>query len=383
MTASFIDDAYLSSIEPSRARQVLQMKGWTPSERYGNVVVLSQGDNASVLLPLRRGMRGYLGQLRDVLQQVADFEESSLPELVADILSVDKDVHNVSLQTQSSASLPVVDLIESAQGIRAWALACATTEASDTFRPVQATRRPDAATAFLGAVEVAQTRPGSFVLPVTVALPPMVGQQTLALHESNEPSEEDPFERLASYRMAKDARLAHKAATQLLDGDDLQAFDHAVADGLTANSLEALSRIGSAATGFRLETRWSSARPLPASPAIHFEERHIEVLTEAARILRERALQDDVTILGNVTRLHREASDGPGEVTIAGTFEDDESERLRRVTLAVADEDYRLAINAHNDGLFVSASGQVKRSGNRLRMLAAHSFKVRPDIAST
>jgi hypothetical protein len=78
---------------------------------------------------------------------------------------------------------------------------------------------------------------------------------------------------------------------------------------------------------------------------------------------------------GNVVRLHREGS-GAGEISIAGAI--DGEDRLRRVWMSLADEDYTVATRAHAEMSTVSVRGDLVRRGNRLFLTNPTGFRALP-----
>lgn len=68
-------------------------------------------------------------------------------------------------------------------------------------------------------------------------------------------------------------------------------------------------------------------------------------------------------LVGNVVRLYREGSTASGEVSVAGTVEGED--RLRRVWVELAGDDYETAVRAHRDMRLVSVRGDIVRRGSR------------------
>ncbi|MCX4787126.1 hypothetical protein OG369_13300 [Streptomyces sp. NBC_01221] len=76
-------------------------------------------------------------------------------------------------------------------------------------------------------------------------------------------------------------------------------------------------------------------------------------------------------------RLHREFPSGPGAVTVAGSVEDRDDGRLRRVRMTLDHHDYSKAAEAHRRGDEVIERGDLTVLGNAPRMENIRSFAVR------
>jgi hypothetical protein len=194
---------------------------------------------------------------------------------------------------------------------------------------------------------------------------------------AHEPAE--PFERRVSLKLYDAVHAAHRAANDaLVDANGLDAFTAAVPAGVSANLCEALVGLGGeAGHSFELSLRLALSRPLQArqlSP-IRFRRDHLPVLASAAQELRETVAEEGAAVAGNVVRLHREGI-GSGEISIAGVVEGDD--RLRRVWMELADEDYTAAMRAHQEMLPVSVRGDLVRRGNRLYLTNPSAFQVAP-----
>jgi hypothetical protein len=376
-----VDEALLRTIDPRHVRRLLESLGWHWVDRLGEATIAMEkaGEAAAgrILLPLNSNMRGYVGQLRDVFAQVAESEALTTLELIRLLDSIDMDVHLVAVNAGSTRGrIRVEDMELSVEGIKGWALSAATTEAIPEPRLIHPTRRPDRALGFLRSVEVAPTRPGSYVFPVHIVLPPVLGQQDLPL--SVAPTAR-PFQRAVSERMYTAAAAALSASAEMrIPQAGVEAFRERADQGITANLLESLAKIGGdeEPSPYRLSTVWSPQRPHVKSPELLVSAEDVEVFRDAARRIREETPEEDVAFSGNVTRLHRETRSGPGEVTVAGVVVDDPEERFRRVTFELVDEDYGRATRAHELGLGVRVVGNLRRSGSRYRIVAAHDFTV-------
>jgi hypothetical protein len=103
------------------------------------------------------------------------------------------------------------------------------------------------------------------------------------------------------------------------------------------------------------------------------------VLESAAAELRARSAEEDSVVTGNVVRLYRESSGGAGEVSVAGTV--DNEDRLRRIWVELDGDDYETAVRAHAEMRLVSVHGDIVRRGNRSYLSRPSKFRILPDTA--
>jgi hypothetical protein len=263
--------------------------------------------------------------------------------------------------------------------MRGLVLAAAYAVAGDQPRAVQPARRPAEVSRLLREVRVGPPAEGSFVLSVHTPVPPRLSPAQPALFES-EDAPTEPFERLVSLKLYDAVQAAYNAANgALADADGLDAFTEVVPVGVSANLCEALVGLGGeAGHAFELALRLAPSRPLRSgrfSP-IRFRRDHLPVLASAARELRERVPEEGVVVEGNVVRLHREGS-GAGEITVAGTI--DEDDRLRRVSMSLPGGDYLVAARAHQEMSVVAVRGDLVRRGTRLFLTNPVGFRPVPD----
>jgi len=78
-------------------------------------------------------------------------------------------------------------------------------------------------------------------------------------------------------------------------------------------------------------------------------------------------------------RFYRETVTGSGEVSIAGTV--DGEDRLRRIWVELAGDDYETAVRAHTDMRLVSVQGDIIRRGTRSYLTRPSKFRMLPDPA--
>ena len=152
----------------------------------------------------------------------------------------------------------------------------------------------------------------------------------------------------------------------------MDAFDGAVAAGVSHELVEAVVALVRGTEGARVEVSWSPAAGVPegcaaAAGPVEFSPGDLPVLREAsARYLRAEP-SVPVRITGTVVRMRRSGPRGAGTVRVrvlAGA-------EVPHVRMALDEEDYRIAGHAHLVGLPIRVQGRLESRGGFRRLTEA------------
>ncbi|WJV51545.1 hypothetical protein [Streptomyces flavofungini] len=152
----------------------------------------------------------------------------------------------------------------------------------------------------------------------------------------------------------------------------MDAFDGAVAAGVSHELVEAVVALVRGTEGARVEVSWSPAAGVPegcaaAAGPVEFSPGDLPVLREAsARYLRAEP-SVPVRITGAVVRMRRSGPRGGGTVRVrvlAGA-------EVPHVRMALDEEDYRIAGQAHLVGLPIRVQGRLESRGGFRRLTEA------------
>ena len=378
-----IDSAALGARSPAELSTYLRAQGWVLAEQTDAAatwMMPADGDEFEVVQPLDPDLRDYAARMRDVLAVLGVVEGRSELEILRQISDASMDVHLVRLfpHDQPPGMIPIEDGVLAFESLRNLVGAAAYSVFSSRPRAVQPARKPHELATFLRGVRIGPGAEGSYVLSVHTRVPPRLSAQQPILTDEvgDEITEPEAIERQVSLRILEAAQAAQKAAdAALLTGAGLENFTLAVSRGVSANLCEALAGLGGVSRNpFELSLELAAARPADAQVApIRFHRDHLPVLLEAATELRARTPEEDVAVVGDVIRLHREAHPS-GEITIVGRVE--EQEPLRRIWVGLSREDYQAATRAHQEERQVSVRGSLLRRGNRLVITHPTGFRV-------
>jgi hypothetical protein len=377
-----VDDQELAKVSPRNARLYLRMHGWTrtpPSTSAPDVWAYASDDGTyEVVAPSSSEARDLPKRFAEMIRTLSVAENRSELEVLRDLATLAFDIQYVHAAYPGPAgTAPLMDA--AAAFGAAQALLSASTSTLEEPRLVLPPRRSAQTADFMKKVLAGPTTEGSYVISIWVPVPPRLTQEEDAVL-FDDPSE--PFERRAT-RHLNHALVAAQAASREASSDPevgLEAFVRRESDGLSANLCEALVALaGEAAVPFDVRFAWALERPVAdLAPVIRFNVESIPVLSEAARELRARLPEDEVRIRGNVIRLHREGEVGGGEVTVAGVVTGDQLEKMRRVSVSLAESDYARAIEAHRSFADVEVVGWLTQRGTRTYLRDARAFDVRP-----
>ncbi|MGW6785839.1 hypothetical protein [Streptomyces sp. NPDC054987] len=165
---------------------------------------------------------------------------------------------------------------------------------------------------------------------------------------------------------------AREAADYQRATGGMEAFDAAVAAGVSRELAEALIALVRGSAGARIGLAWAPAAGVPAGCAarpepVEFSPGDLPVLREAAARYTRDEKAVPVRLAGAVVRMRRSAPGGGGTVrlrVLAGA-------EVPYVRAALGEEAYRVAGHAHLVGLPIRISGRLQRRGGFRRLTDA------------
>ncbi|ROO87677.1 hypothetical protein EDD29_5304 [Actinocorallia herbida] len=360
----------------------LRSAGWTLADEDQRTTLWRprspDADDLQLVLPVRENVVDFSDRIQEALKVLA-YSERRLPrEVIDDIVIGGADSIAVRLTPDLPPGEAPLELAFAAiNALRALVVASASAAAGASAL-VLPNRRSQRAETFAAKARFS-TQPGSFVLCLSLPLEDgypepqtrceLAGQEELTL------ALRDPFGRRVSQRMLSAARQAQHLASKVSEGSEQIA---AFAERPVANATElaALSALGgpehdSYQVRFVLSPRSGTTR---APDLFRITPGQQRILKEASEYLRTRQPRTGVTVTGHVIRLARDNGPGPGEVVIHGV--DDDTGIARRVRVELIREDYTRALRAHDQGLRVTATGDLDIRGNRRYLRHLTSFSV-------
>jgi hypothetical protein len=371
MKARIWDTEALGAVSPASLSAYARDVGWAKTESYGDHSdVYAAEDLPEIVLPRTQQLGDYtnvVSQLLEIFARAADVDELSL---YRDLVTADRDVIRVRVAGEDDGAVALIDGVNLISGTRDMLLAAACSLWNP--QPLYRAGANKEANDYLRQVRLGQTEQGSFTVTLLTPVIPPPMQQPL---DPEWNIEHDPVERRITKQLAG-ALEATREATEKTIGGDADAFTPAVSHGISANLCEALVELIEPFPALDVSLSWARTRPRKRPRnVIRFDNDDVAILSEAARTFRNREPRPDERLFGFVHILKRDQSDSDGTITLRANIDG----RLQSVTAVLNQNDYRLAINAHEDRAGVMAEGDLERVGQRWSLLNPRILSITPD----
>lgn len=157
-------------------------------------------------------------------------------------------------------------------------------------------------------------------------------------------------------------------------------------EGFSANMCDAMADIveqtdvSKILLGIKLSPEWRMSENVPTALAFSVEAKHIELLREAAKVMRVSETPRPVTVFGRIKRLETDGNpadilEDPASREIEINWVNEEN-TIVHVKVMLTPQKYLEAVEAHKQGNAVSASGMLARVGRSWRLESVENFKV-------
>jgi hypothetical protein len=376
--ARILDARALGGIRPIDVTAYLRASGWSEVEPDGAAAYWERdanGDRVGVTVPLQQSWRDYGMMVAELLDVLGHVENRSQLAILRDLTEVTADVVRMravstSSDAEESGTLPLLDGLNLNLCGKSMMLAaaCAAVERKRGFGK----RKPDRAMNYVEGLRLGQSERGSYVLCMLSHVSPALASSQISLTFPGAPPplqdaslEPEPYERTVTKTLSVALGEVERASLRGVATGSLDAFEHAVPLGVSADLCEALALLGEARTSFRrvdVRVSWSPARPpqgekRPSTST--FTPGHVEVIREAGRLLRERSPIDDFELEGVVLSVSREPTSEQlfGVVRILASIDGS----MRSVDVELYGEDWRTAHAAIADKAVIHCEGELLR----------------------
>lgn len=387
MKLRIFDDDMLAKPQPRDVRVYLRMRGWNrvSSDFYAkpDIWMLPIGESEyEVIAPSSHRAPDYPRRIRELLRTVSVAEGRSELEVFHDLLTLVFDIQEIHSEHGDlpPGTAPLRDA--TAAFFAAQSMLASALSSFEEPHLVLPARRPPRASDLMRRVLAGPVAEGSFVISVWVPVPSRLRpDEDGILYEPEQFDPGESYERSATRFLNRALSATRDAALDTLAGEaSLDPFTRRKSEGVSANLCESIVNLGGTEdTTLDVHFSWALEHPVrELVPVVNFSTDMISVLRDSARSLRASVPEDDVTIRGNVVRLHREGNYNAGDVSISGVILGDEVEKLRRVTVSLAEEDYQQAINAHGSYTEVEVSGSLIQRGRRSDLTSIRNFSLLP-----
>ncbi len=365
MKTRILDAKALKAVSPAALAAYARGEGWAKTDAYrGHADIYVGEGRPEIVLPRTDRLADYASVVARLIGIFGEVAEQDEPEVYRDLVGADHDVVRVcAVGADHNGSVPLdrgVELVSQAREMLL-AAACATT----TTQPVYRAGANREAAEYMKQVRLGQTEHGSFVVTLMAPVPPTLQP---VLDESWANFDDEPYERQVTRCLVRALEASRDAAEKAHSGDGVPAFEQAVDDGVSANLCDAVARLTERSSGLEVSVSWARTRPTPESRrCILFSESDAGAFKEAARTFRAREPRPDIRLFGSVHKLTRGKRETKGQVT----FKVDMDGRIQSVGAVLDQNNYSIAIKAHEARNPVIVRGDLERAGQRWRVTNA------------
>jgi len=357
MKVSIKDQQALSAVSPAALSAYARAAGWSKTGSYGDHSdVYDHEEKPEIILPRTQRLGDYASVVAQLIEIFADDSGMDDIALYRNLVTADKDVIRVRVESQDDGTVNVKHGLDLVGG--AYDMLLATTCSLNDPKPFYRAGANKEANDYLGRVRLGQTEQGSFVVTL---LPPAVPPP---MQQSIDPdlAPDDPFERKVTKRLVGALVATKKAAEETVVGDE-RAFYDAVTLGASANLCDALVKLIGSFMELDVGLVWARTRPMKrVQDTVGFSGSDAPILREAARVLRDHEPKYDFSSLGFVRTLTRDEHQTKGTITLQGLIVEG---KPQSATAVLNRSDYDVAIKAHQDKTPVIVKGDLERKGQR------------------
>ncbi len=376
--------AFYSITAPAIDRY-LQLNGWVRNLNFANRNIMAYENYTTTVckrlaIPAAEDYDDFYIVLRDVMKVLSKIEKRPESEIVKDINAtfVDRIEFRIISDVSEDGKLPIDYAAECIDGLKELVLYSVCAEQS--AQPI-CYRASDYAKALLNNFKLAQTEKGSFILNIDIQVVDENNEQAmLSGFDVPTPLEHKVIERIGAAIDQVDAVVRNEC--QLTETAEV-----AYESGITANMCEALMKMRPISDSDHITTtiRYASAltNQTGQTKCVDMKANHFLVIDELAKIYRDKTAVQDATLIGLVRSLSiSKKSDAEGENKTIRLYTGFEG-YMRTVTIGLSDDQYRIACDAHRDGLEVEVSGELDTSERLWTMSKITSFALAGDTEVT
>ena len=362
MRTRILDAGALTAISPGALAAYVRGEGWTKTEAYGDHADIYTGeDRPEIIVPRTDRLGDYASVVSRLIGAFGELNSHDELTIYRDLIGADQDVVRVrATGSEDDGSIFLDGGVEMVSQAREMLLAAACA-AKAPQRIYRAGANREAAE-YMKHVRLGQTEHGSFVVTLMAPVPPLLQPM---LDDSWANFDDEPYERQVTRRLVLALKASRDAAERAHSGEGEGAFERAVDAGVSANLCEAVARLIEQSNGLEVSVSWAKTRPTPENrQSIRFSESDAGTLKEAARTFLAKEPELDVTLFGSVHKLTRDRFEADGFVT----FKVDMDGKTKSVVSLLDQNNYSVALGAHDARNPVILNGDLERVGQRWRV---------------
>lgn len=341
----------------------LQLNGWTRNYDFANrnMMVYTSRNNSpkTIAIPASEEFDDFYSIVSNVIELLQKKENRPANEIIKDITTtfIDRLEIRVISEITEDGKIPLEYAADCVEGLKELILYSVCAEQS--ARPI-CYRATEYAKSLLNKFKLAQTEKGSFILNVDIQVVDENNEQTVldgCECDVPTPFEHKVIERIGTAIGQVDAIVQNQCQLS-------ETAETAFEDGITANMCDAFLKMRPVSDADKVTTtiRFASSLTNRTGQVKRIEMRanHFLVIDELSKIYRDKVAIQDVNLTGIIRSLSKrtESDSDLKTIRLYTTF----NGSPRTVTISLSDAQYRIACDAHRDGLEVSVSGELDMS---------------------
>lgn len=341
----------------------LQLNGWTRNYDFANhnMMVYTSRNNSpkTIAIPASEEFDDFYSIVSNVIELLQKKENRPANEIIKDITTtfIDRLEIQVISEITEDGKIPLEYAADCVEGLKELILYSVCAEQS--ARPI-CYRATEYAKSLLNKFKLAQTEKGSFILNVDIQVVDENNEQTVldgCEYDVPTPFEHKVIERIGTAIGQVDAIVQNQCQLS-------ETAETAFEDGITANMCDAFLKMRPVSDADKVTTtiRFASSLTNRTGQVKRIEMRanHFLVIDELSKIYRDKVAIQDVNLTGIIRSLSKrtESDSDLKTIRLYTTF----NGSPRTVTISLSDAQYRIACDAHRDGLEVSVSGELDMS---------------------
>ncbi|MFK4085023.1 hypothetical protein ACI2LF_12995 [Kribbella sp. NPDC020789] len=351
-------------VAPEDVTSWLTANGWERISSGRGAAALWTRARDELLQPLTQEALDYPLRLDEMLRTLSKVEERDPTQLTQEIANEGADICEWRAEGESThdATISLEDGSRLIQGARSAFVAAA--NATIHRRGYFGHSSARAAREYAKSVRMAQTRRGSYIIPIISRIP----SATLTARDQQDTLEiqveAQPFERRVMARLAEALTTVEELAVDVADAPSTQILNQAVASGVSHELCASLADVLSADSVEGLSISFGWARRLPVQRHIgrvRLPKNCLPILISMAEELRGSEVVAEQTVVGYVRGHRGEPDEESREVTVRASV----GQRDRLVRMSLGRDDFHQALMAADERRPVFVTGTLAREPGR------------------
>ena len=348
----------IKNIPISRVQRFLASARWEKTFSQENTLEIWKTQYEEkffeILLPLRDNFLDFSQKYMQVFDELCSRYNKDIEGIINLINGMTIDVVQVRAKGSDlyDGSIPMgegVDLF-----VNAKELMMAAALAANKKKKMFLGSLPDMTTAFLNSLFFGQTEIGSYVVNIKVPINTSTSLDPENL-EDDGLGVDSTYSRKVTKTLSEGLKSLRRTVTEFNNSRDETIFIETVEHGVSSNLCDAIVGISNKISKreIAIAVRYPVNIDENIEELVEFRKDDIEVIERISSVFKEETTQQDVTISGYVSKLHRDEKEEAGNITLKAFLDGAE----KSVKISLDKDDYEKAIIAHEKKCQLKCTG--------------------------